>query len=294
MKHTVLFLSLVLASAAPLPAQAPQQTSQQVPPAEMQDKPLPDIPTLMHEVEAHQKQIDEIRKNYIYHAVETTQELDGHGHLKKVETEEHEVFYIHGQHIERVLKRNGKDLEGNDLKKEQERVDKQVAKARQAKDGEKTDPNGNAVMSVSRLLELGTVSNPRRLMMNGRSTIAFDFAGNTRTKTHNMSEGVMKDLSGTVWIDEADHQVTRMQARFEENFHIGGGLLANIQKGTNFTFEQAHINNEVWLPTSMDGVGSARILLVKGFSGTIHVAYFDYRKYKADVTILPGATPVTE
>ena len=294
MKHTVLVLSLALVGVVPMHAQAPQLASQLALASAMQYEPLPDIPTLMHEVEAHQKTIDEIRKNYIYRALETTQELDGHGHVKKVETEEHEVFYIHGQHIERTVKRNGKDLEGNDLKKEQERVDKLIAKARETKDGQKNDPNGNAVISVSRLLELGTVSNPRRLMMNGRSTIAFDFAGDTKTRTHNMSEGVMKDLSGTVWIDEADRQVTRMEARFEQNFHIGGGLVANIQRGTNFTFEQARINNEVWLPTSMDGVGSARILLVKGFSGIIHVAYSDYRKYKADVTILPGTTPVTQ
>ncbi len=255
-------------------------------------KPIPDVPTLMREVEANQKHIDEIRKDYRYRALETDQELDGKGKVKKTNTEEREVFYVNGQHIERVIQRDGKDLSPKDQQKEQESVNKAIAKAREVKDGQKKDPNGNAIISVSRLLELGTISTPRRIVMNGRSTIVFDFAGNTRAKSSNMSEGVMKDLTGTVWIDEADHQVTRMEAHFEQNFHIGGGLLVNIQKGTSFTFEQARVNNEVWLPTSIDGNGSARVLLVKAFNGRMHTSYSDYHKYTADVKILPGTTPV--
>ena len=52
-----------------------------------------------------------------------------------------------------------------------------------------------------------------------------------------------------IWVDEKAHDVARLEAYFVGDVHIGGGLLANLQKGTSFVFEQGYINNEVWLPT---------------------------------------------
>jgi len=49
-------------------------------------------------------------------------------------------------------------------------------------------------------------------------------------------------------VDEKAHQVARLEAYFVGDVKIAGGLLANLQKGTSFVFEQAFVNNEVWLP----------------------------------------------
>ncbi len=288
-----LLLSLALIPAMPLCAQnQPQTRPDAAPSLAAQYAPIPDVETLMRQVEANQKHMDEIRKDYRYHALETDQDLNKDGSVKKTETEESEVFYVNGHTIERLVKRDGKDLNPKEQQKEQERVDKAVARARAAKP-ETADSRGNSIVSVSRLLQLGTVTAPRRMFIKGRSTLVFDFVGDTRAKSSNMSEGVMKDLTGTVWIDEANRQVMRMEAHFEKNFHLAGGLLVNIEKGTNFIFEQALVNNEVWLPTSIDGRGKARVLLFKSFDGHFHTAYSDYHKYTSDVKILPGATPVT-
>ena len=51
---------------------------------------LPDAATMLREVEAHQKQLDKVRENYTFRAVQTTRELDSSGNTKKVETEEHD------------------------------------------------------------------------------------------------------------------------------------------------------------------------------------------------------------
>src|SRR5580692_9558234 len=49
-----------------------------------QAKPLPDIPTLMRDVEANQRKSEAVEKNYLYHSVETEQEVDSHGQVKKI------------------------------------------------------------------------------------------------------------------------------------------------------------------------------------------------------------------
>ena len=64
--------------------------------------------------------------------------------------------------------------------------------------------------------------------------------------------------------------MARMEARIDDNFRIGGGLLASVQKGSNFTFDQGLVNHELWLPTGGDVRFSARILLMKGVRQNIH------------------------
>jgi len=45
---------------------------------------------------------------------------------------------------------------------------------------------------------------------------------------------------------------------------LAGGLLASLQKGSSIVYEQAFVNNEVWLPPTWKRT-LERVLLVKGF-----------------------------
>ncbi len=65
-------------------------------------RPIPDIASLMHEVEAHQKQLDVVREDYTYHEKLQRDELDGNGQVKKSETFENEVFFVNTHRIERT------------------------------------------------------------------------------------------------------------------------------------------------------------------------------------------------
>ena len=50
------------------------------------ERPLPDIPALMHSVEVNQRASEAIEKDYMYRSVQTHEETDGHGGVKKTET----------------------------------------------------------------------------------------------------------------------------------------------------------------------------------------------------------------
>ena len=158
--------------------------------------------------------------------------------------------------------------------------------------GKETDPRGNDLITVSRLLELGSFSNARRVQMNGRNTIAVNFAGDPKARTRNRAEEVIRDLVGTAWIDEQDHVLVRVEGHFVDAFKIAGGLIADIRKDTRFSMVQTKVNDEVWLPAHIDGQGAARFLLFFNFNGSVNVAYEDYRKFRATSTVLPGATRV--
>ncbi len=43
---------------------------------------MPDPATLVQEIEAHQRSLDELRENYTFHEIIKTDELDGNGSVK--------------------------------------------------------------------------------------------------------------------------------------------------------------------------------------------------------------------
>src|SRR5271168_2860589 len=203
------------------------------------DRPLPDIEGLMHAVETNQRAAETIEKDYLYRSTWTLRELDGHGGVKKTETEEYDVFWIEGVPVHRLTKKNGKELSAEEQKKEGERIDKEIVDVKEKREkadekGKETGPHGEEEVTVSRLLELGSFTNARRVQWNGRDTIAVDFAGDPNAKTKSRFEEVIRDMVGTAWVDEQDRTLVKLQGRFLNSFKIGGGLVANIQKDQFF------------------------------------------------------------
>jgi hypothetical protein len=243
------------------------------------------------DVERNQQAAEKRQDDYTYHVHSENQELNSKGGVKKYEVIDSESVSIDGVRVNRIVARDGKPLTPDEQTKESERIDKEVAKFKERKakaegKGEETDPRGNVVITASRVLELGTFSNPRRIDLNGRPTIVADYAGDPKAKTHNVAEGVIRDLVGTVWIDEKDRVLVRGEGHFLNDFKIGGGLVLDIHKGLSFTFQATKVNGDVWLPASVDAQGSARYLLFGGVNGKIRVVTSDYRRFRSTSTIV--------
>jgi hypothetical protein len=252
---------------------------------------LPEIPQLIREVREHQKQLDKARENYTFTSLQTTEYLDADGRVTKTENGEAEEFFVNGHQIGRLVKKDGKPLEGQEQQKETERVTKWVEKAEKP---EQEQPKEGQQISLSHVLEVADVRNPRRESYRGRPTIVFDFVGRKDLKAHGMSEDISKKLQGTVWIDEADRQVAHLEVTFNDNFHVGGGLVASVQKGSSFRFDQELVNGEVWLPTGGEGSIQARILLVKGIHQRFIERDYDYKRFRVETEQGKDAKVVAE
>jgi len=262
-------------------------------------RPVPDIALLMHDVERNQRQAETVEKNYICHTIERQEQTDSSGRVKKTTITEYDHYWSEGVPVNRMVRKNGKEVSPSELAKQDDRIRKEVEKARERRAkadtaGKPTDARGEDVITVSRLLELGRFSNPRRLQVAGRDTVAVDYEGDPSAKTRNRGEEVIRDLRGTVWIDEDDRMMVRAEGYFVNGFKIGAGLLINIQKGTRFAIQQIKINNEVWSPVLIEAHGSARALLFFNFSGNIRIDYSDYRKLRTSSILLPGTTEVDD
>lgn len=299
MDRRYLALILFLSSAA-APAQQPATPATDKPSPSAQDPSAQNasaqnIPQLLHDVEQHEKDAEAARRNYTYHVHLELQQLNRNGSLKKDTTTDSESITIDGIRIDRIVARNSKPLTADEAQKESDRIDKEVAKAKARRahledKGQPSDSRGDPIIPVSRILELGAFTNPHRVLLDNRPTIVLDYAGDPNAKTRNESEGIIRDLVGTVWIDEQDRVLVRGQGHFVHDFKIGGGLILNIHQGLTFDFRTTHITGDVWLPSTIEGQGSARILLFDSVNGHFHLATSDYRKFHTNSTIIESGS----
>lgn len=259
-----LFLTASSASAADGPAAAP----------------LPDVPTLLRSVEANQAALDRAREEYTFRQQQRLTFYDKHGKVQRNEERVSNVFFVHGKPIETLISKNGKALSAGDLKKEQDRAAKEAVKYAAQPYGQRNKDE----VSVARLLAITRFTNPRRIGEGGRSVIAVDFTGDPRAKTHGRSEDAVKKVRGTVWIDEAAREVTRMHATFDEPMRVGFGLFATVNAGSNFSFAQGLIHDEAWLPISVDAHFDGKAALFVGFHVELAIRFDQYQKFNASTT----------
>lgn len=249
-------------------------------PAAAATAPLPDVPALFRSVEANQTELDRAREEYTFRQRQRLTFYDKHGQVRRSEERVSNVFFVHGHPIETLTSKNGKALSAGELKKEQDRATKEAVKYAAQPYGQRDKDE----VSVSRLLAITRFTNPRRIMEGGRSLIVVDFTGDPHAKTHGRNEDAIKKVRGTVWIDESAREVKRMHATFDEPLRIGFGLFATVDAGSNFSFEQALIRDEAWLPTSVDARFDGKAALFVGFHVELSIRFDEYRKFGASTT----------
>jgi hypothetical protein len=276
---------------------------------------LPDLKKLFAEIDENQKHTDKIKENYTGRRATEETEFDASGKVTKLEREEHTFFYLSGEEISTLVGKDGHSLSSNEQAKQNEITRKHIEEIqkRQTKKDEKAEKDretGKEEKSekdedepgIELFLRACQFVNPRHEHFRGQDVLVFDFEANPEYKPRKIAEKIAQRLAGVIWIDEKQHQVARLEAYFVNDFRFAGGLLANLQKGTSFIFEQTFVNDEVWLPTYDEAHIGVRVLLVKGFKVNEVNRYSDYQRFnfatlstisnpKDDTANSPGKKP---
>jgi hypothetical protein len=265
-------------------------------PQTQNEKPLPDVETVMKAVVANQEKIEELREKYTFRQIETENKVDGNGRVKESEVRVSEVTPIAGRYVDRLISVNNKPLSAKEQEDEDKRVQKEIEeilkkkeKREQERLGKERDKvkeedtheeRGN--FTILGILRLSEVTSVRREMFRGFEVIAFDFEPKKGVKTKSRIESIVNKLAGTMWIDEGAKQIVRLEARFTESFKMGGGLLASIAPSTAIALEQQKVGDEVWMPSYAEANISARVFLLAKFNRNVLTRYSDYKKYSID------------
>jgi ribosomal protein S18 len=264
----------------PLGSLAQEASAPAAPEARARQVAAPPAEEIIRRVRDNQKQLEEQRKNYICSLEEETRKLDAHDAVKKTESKGYEMFFVNGEAILRQISNSGKPLDAGEQRKEQERVNKEIKKARKhAAERERNEDDPN-VLGVKQFLAASRFGNARYDSFKAQRVLAYDFEPNPDFKPHTRAEGLANKLSGTVWIDPDALQIVRLEARVTENFHVAGGLLGSLKGGSAVIFEQERINGEVWLPSFADFDVAARLFLVSSLHERVIDRFSNYRKFR--------------
>ncbi|MDH3529706.1 MAG: hypothetical protein OEQ28_09075 [Acidobacteriota bacterium] len=260
----------------------------------LSNRPLPDIPKLLADLQANQDEIERILEDYSYKQQTIKRELSSDGKLVVTETETVQLSFYEGYRIQRLIAKNGKPLSpqdqadaDKDAQKRVREIEKKLAKENRTVDqtGSGTPDADGRRISIAEVLKASKLTNPRRERLKGRDVVVFDFEPNPEFDSKN-AKSFLKFFGKTVgvmWIDEKDKQVARIEAVLADSYKIAGGLLAKLRKGASFTLEQDRVNDEIWLPTKADINLSVRVLLFGGVKVNQIVRSFDYEKFRTEV-----------
>lgn len=258
-------------------------------------EPLPDIPTLLRELQANEDKIDEILENYSFTQKSIKRELGKDGVLRETETETVQLSFYKGNRIRRLIEKNDQPLSEKEQAEEDKNVQKRVAEIEReiakkaartvSQNSDGTPEDENQRISTAEVLRASRLVNPRRERFRGREVVVFDFEPNPNFDFKN-AKSFLKffgKTAGVMWIDAQDKQVARLEASLFDNFKVGGGFVANLKKGASFTLEQERVGDEIWLPSVADINLSVKVLLVKGINVNQVIKSYNYRKFKTEV-----------
>ncbi len=253
----------------------------------------PDIKALLLEVTKNQKAIEQIQKQYTCHVTSEQEEAGSKGQLKGTKLKEFEVFNLAGEEARHLVAKDGNPLSGDEKKKEDERFNKEFEKltkqeadlSRDPKKQEKEEAKDES--DLSDFLRAILFTNARRERFRGQDVIAVDFGPNLAYKPKKTMENFAQKLVGVMWIDEQAHDVARVEGHFSASLKIAGGVLASLDKGSSFVFEQAKINGEVWMPVYVEIHVNGHFLFLKAKANQID-RYSDCKKFHAESRFIPG------
>ena len=269
----------------------------------------PDMAKLFDDVYKHQGELRNLRRTYSCTLDEITQDVDSKGKVTKTTTERYYVFYLGNREYRKLIATNGQPLSDKELRKEDDRIAKVAEAARkqreerqrqaQAKSAAAAEKPGQPAPPPDRgdddeirdILKVMQFSNFRREPFRGHEVLVFDFSPKPGYKPHGLGETLVSKFTGTLWVDENDHEVARLQARSASSFKLAGGLVASLDSGSSLIEEQAKVNNEVWLPVLEEVHVSAHLLLLKSEKVNEVDHYSDYRKFTADSKVTFGEIP---
>ena len=87
------------------------------------------------------------------------------------------------------------------------------------------------------------------------------FQPNPSFDPQDLEAQVLKGMAGELWIDVAQHRVTRLEGKRIRDVDYGWGILGKLDQGGTLLLEQADIGNHQWRTTHMVLVMNARFLV---------------------------------
>jgi hypothetical protein len=276
---------LYLLSGVLVPRISAQQNS---PPA----VPLTDPAEIIRRVAAHEEENERKKRDYTYEEKVLEKKLDGHGDVKSTETSGFDVMVIYGEHVQRQVSKDDKPLPPKDAAKEEEKIDKLIAKYKNETEDQRTKRLEKAEKSrregrdfVKEIAEAFNFTMLPPETVDGRALYVIQGEPKPGYEPHSKNGKFLTKFRGTILIDQNEYQWVKADLETIDTISFGW-FVARLHKGTHLYIEQTRINDEVWLPKLVRLNLGARVALFKDLSYDVTQTYSDYKKFGAQTKIV--------
>lgn len=229
-------------------------------------------------------------KNYTYTEQDNLKTLDKRGAVKKQSTQTYDVMILGGRDYERLTARDGKPLSAKDARKEQEKLDQETARREHETAADKAKLAKQRAEQRKFLDEVPDEFNFKLLgvdQISGKP--AWEIAAKPKPgyKPKAREAKLIQSMRGKVWIDQGEYQWVKVEAQATGKLSYGLGML-KINPGATVTFEQARVNDEIWLPAHASIRFNGRAALLVPLRDEIDLQFRDYKKFQAESQIVIG------
>jgi hypothetical protein len=228
-------------------------------------------------------------QSWTYRVSDRIEKLYASGATKKVESTLDEVLYLGGKPYVHPLEKNGKPLPADDAAKEQRKLDKATAEASRLTEDERrkreqqTEKEREKNREILRYLpEAFTFRVLGEDAINGRA--AWRLSATPEDSYRGKYASLLKNLKGTLWIDQQDYQFVKGDIRAIQGFSFGL-FLASVAEGSHLYFENQRLPDGLWVTRRAGFDGAARVL-IKRIRQNEALVFSDFRKFQTDSRIV--------
>ena len=232
--------------------------------------------------------------NYTWIARSRERHFDSQNHATSQHEEGWETLILGGQPYRRILDRDDQPLPPDQQRKEQQKLDKTVARLeketpeqtrRRLADYEKDRRHDREF-----LLELPDAYDFQMepdQQIDGQDVWVIEGVPKPGYHPKSRDGRAFSKIRGKIWIEKAGYQWVRLEAQTTATISFGV-FLARLNPGARLVFEQTRVNDEVWLPKREFLSGSGRVGLLKRIAEEQEVDWTNYRKFTVESTIVSG------
>jgi hypothetical protein len=229
---------------------------------------------------------------------EVVKQVDKQGNAKSTETKTYDLNFYYGEFYSRLVQINDKALSEKEQKKEDEKLEKFLAKRRgesdekkeerAAKDRKEREENRGFARDVVNAYDFRLMGEEQ---VAGVDTWVIEGTPRKDFKPTQPHADILKKIKGRMWIEKRNYNWVKIEAEAFDTISFGL-FLFRIHPGSRFVLETQHINNELWAMKRLYIYGSARIALLKNEAIEQEDAFSNFKKFSTSVKILPGVKEV--
>jgi hypothetical protein len=253
-----------------------------------QDRPLPDFDTIYKSARENLTRAQRSTHLYAFKERRTDLHTNVFGKLGTDGVRLSEVYPspIPRLTYRRVIERDGKRVTAAELAQQdrayRERVADGQGPPRPTDSGAARQRGERLVADVVDTLQF-TLNG--RAMRDGVQTIVVTFTPKPAARPATREGRIAQKFAGTVWIQESNFEVMRVEAKAIDDLSFGYGLVARLGEGTTALLVRRPIDEDIWMPTELRLNGRGRAVFgLRRLVIDYVVEWFDYRRLPFEST----------